>query len=306
MAKPIFVIGKQRSGTTWLGNMLSEHPDLAGIRHDSYFGIRESMFFSHIYDRYGDLHEETNFIEFVQVMTMVDYFRLVGATEEVFFSLKARKYEDIFRSLMDRYAEERGCEFWIEKTPMHALWINKLAQFYPDAKFVAIKRNPDAVVASGLSRRSSVNMRRRVSISKIVMEWTFYNKVIDDFARRFPGRIISTTYEELTSETESVLVRICIFLGIPYDPIMCNQSFVPNTSFTEGQDRSKALTSREKKLVRQVEFSTKFLPLFTLTWLDLIRRKIKRQPSLPESSFKMLQLSTEDEQEVSLAPMNPR
>lgn len=289
MATPVFVIGKQRSGTTWLGNLIGGHPDIAGIQDTSHYGIRESRYFNLFYGRYGDLRKKPNFIEFVQVVTATDYFHLAGATKEFLYSLNSRKYEDILRLVMDRYADECSCNFWVEKTPTHALWIDKLAQFYPDAKFVAIKRNPEAVVASSLRRGYHNSIRsRKFRIAQIVLDRTYLEKFINRFARQSSDRIIRLSYEDLVSNTQAELIRICEFLGIQYTPKMHDQSFVPNASFSTEEDRNKGLTSEEKWFVRQMVLLTKMVPLPAINQIELLKRRVKGRISLQEATFTML------------------
>ena len=64
MATPLFVIGKHRSGTSFLANLLLDHPQIAGIYYplDSYLhkgGIFESSFFYDI-DKKFYLHLNLN------------------------------------------------------------------------------------------------------------------------------------------------------------------------------------------------------------------------------------------------------
>ncbi|MBA7629902.1 hypothetical protein ES703_37409 [subsurface metagenome] len=42
MASPIFVIGKNRSGTKWLSNVIANHKDIACIQHELFGGILEA------------------------------------------------------------------------------------------------------------------------------------------------------------------------------------------------------------------------------------------------------------------------
>lgn len=45
MPLPVFVVGRNRSGTTWLANQLCEHPDIAGVQQERRHGIHESAYF---------------------------------------------------------------------------------------------------------------------------------------------------------------------------------------------------------------------------------------------------------------------
>lgn len=53
MPLPVFVVGRNRSGTTWLANQLCEHPDIVGVQHERHHGIHESAYFGLIDGRFG-------------------------------------------------------------------------------------------------------------------------------------------------------------------------------------------------------------------------------------------------------------
>jgi len=114
MPTPLFVLGKQRSGTTWLGNLLLDHPSIAGVAHAAHRGIHESAFFSHVDGRYGDLSVRQNFIEFASVMAESDYFRLAEVSFKDIMSLHPDDYAGVFRTVMYCFARRRGARYWIE------------------------------------------------------------------------------------------------------------------------------------------------------------------------------------------------
>jgi len=41
--KRVFILGLQRSGTTWLANMLAALPQVAAVAHESHRGVHESV-----------------------------------------------------------------------------------------------------------------------------------------------------------------------------------------------------------------------------------------------------------------------
>ncbi len=292
MPLPIFVIGKHRSGTTWLGNLLCEHPLIAGIQHSEHFGIHESVYFTHIINRYGDLSQKVNFTEFVEVMGTSNYFRIAGATKEFLYSLYPSTYEDIFRSVMDQFAIRAGAKFWLEKSPVHTLKINEMAKYYPDAKFISITRNIEDTIASNLKMRdiTGTSKKERMNarynrIGRLVHEWTFYNKMIYRFNAR-SDKMMVITYEDLRSNTESILKIINSFIGVEYDERIINQSFKQNTSFKSKQDREKELSTSEIYFIKFVKVLYKLVPLE----LFIIRRKInirRRRGNLPGWFFNL-------------------
>jgi len=298
MATPVFVVGKQRSGTTWLANQLCEHPQIAGVRHEAHLGIHESVFFSYIYGRYGCLRDRSNFIEFAEVMLASDYFRIAGITREFLYALWPTTYVDVFRAVHEYVAEQQGCPFWLEKSPTHAVWINELAAWYPDAKFVGVTRDLPAVVASDIRRFPDEHpdqaarcrsWRKRV-ILRTCFGREYYNKMIRAFARRHPDRILVVRYADMRADLEAVCRRICDFLGLEFDPRMLGQSFPPNTSFAEGR-RREVLTAGEKALVRAAGAVAAVVPRAVLSLADSRRwyRWPHRRP-LPPWFFRLTRL----------------
>lgn len=293
MITPIFVIGKHRSGTTWLANQLCEHPLITGIRHEKHFGIHESVYFSHIYGRYGDIRKKVNYAEFAEVISANDYFRIAGVKKEVLYSLWPASYEEVFRIIMDEYAMARGANFWVEKSPLHTLMVSELAHFYPDAKFISIIRRVDDVVASNLSlktHKASDRCKNRElqyrRIKRIVSEWTFYNKMIKSFDDK-SERMLMVSYEALRSDTCNVLRNICLFLEIEYDDMMLKQSFKPNTSFKKRTDRQGALSKSEKMMIFVLASIYGLIPLQFFISKHTIMKRFGKRGDLPTWFFRL-------------------
>lgn len=260
MPAPIFVVGKHRSGTTWLANQLCEHPLIAGVRHEHHDGIHESAYFSRIYRRYGDLTYKPNFTEFVEATFMSDIFQLLGADKDELYALWPTTYEGVFRALMDRYAARQNARYWLDKTPEHTLLIEEIAELYPDAKFIAIIRDVEDVMASTVGRYGSSKLRHKKRlIVATTVSWLHSNKTIQDFAGK-SDRIFVTRYETLRRNPEATYREMCSFLGVAFDPGMLKQSYQANTTFRAGLERSSVLSSFEKRLIRFTARSGGLLP----------------------------------------------
>jgi len=285
MVRPLFILGKQRSGTTWLANQLCEHSLIAGVRHKQHHGIHESAYFSDVYGRYGNLSYKPNFVEFVEVVAASDYFRLLGVDKEFLYSLWPATYEDIFRKVMDVYAQRQGATYWLEKSPDHTVLVEKLSTIYPDAKFIAIIRDVEDVVSSTIVRYSRIK-RRRLTIMQNVFGWVYNKKVIESFAEK-SDKIHVTRYERLKANTESVLREMCNFLEIDFDEAMLEQAFERNTSFKGGKDRQQVLSTREKDLIKWVARCAQVLPLPVMNQLKYVQSKIKSRRGLPRWFFNM-------------------
>lgn len=294
MPCPVFILGKHRSGTTWLANQLAEHSRIAGIRHARHHGIHESVFFSQVYGRYGDLAVRSNFVEFVEVMAASDYFRLAGATRDDLHSLWPATYEAVFRTVMDRYAARRGAGYWLEKSPAHTPLVARLAALYPDARFVGITRDAAAVVASTLGllemrypERASRRAVRAREILETVVGWTYYNRAMRRFAAN-SSRILLVDYSSLEADLPGTLRTVCGFLRIPFEESMCRRSYAPNTSFRDGAARPRFLKAGERQLVRAATTLLAAVPFQVLGTLRGARRRRYRLAPLPDWFFSLL------------------
>lgn len=287
MATPIFVLGIHRSGTTWLGNQLCQHPLVTGVTHEKHEGIHESAYFTWIYNRYGDLAKKTNYIEFVEAVGASDYFRLAGVNKSFLYSLWPTTYEGVFRAVMDNYAHQRGAKFWVEKSPSHTLVADKIARSYPDARFIAITRNIEAVVASmvthSLLEKQDNRSRRHIFIAS-TLSWTFYTKLLHQLSRR-ADHVLTIRYETLRANLTPTLEQICAFLNLPFDPGMAEQAFVPNTSF-QTIKRQQALSNYEQNLVRLLGRLFQIVPVQALTVANRLTR-IKQHRDLPWWFYKL-------------------
>ena len=315
MATPVIVLGKQRSGTTWLANQLCEHPRIAGVRHEAHLGIHESVFFSFIYGRYGDIRNRANFIEFAEVMAASDYCRIAGITRKFLYALWPATYEAVFRAMHEFIAEQQGAPFWIEKSPAHAVWVNELAEWYPDAKFIGVIRDLQQVVASDLRRFPDehpgqtaryATWRKRV-IFRTCFGRAYYNKMIRAFARRHPDRILMVHYTEMRADLESVCRRICDFIGLEFDAKMLGQSYPPNTSFTGGgRPRGETVTGGERLLAACLGAAARLTPRQVLA-LGESRRSYRRRHDrpLPTWFFRLTTLPAERSEEGRPQPAEP-
>ncbi len=246
---PLFVLGKHRSGTTFLANTLAAHPGIAGVCHEMHDGIHESGFFSHAAPLFERMKGIPGYIWFTEAFCRSDYFRLTGLDGSVFYEKITDSPYEYFRVMMDRFAV--GKKYWIEKTPNHTLHADNLARNYPDARFIAIRRGFKDVLLSGIvmtMRHDRKSGEREKSKAYYILRLCFACAVYDRALSRHVGdrRFLHIRYEDLVRDTANVLRRVCRFLGIRYSERLLKARYRKNTSF-DGMDRNKLLGGVEMR-----------------------------------------------------------
>lgn len=282
---PVFIIGTHRSGTTWVGNLLASHSDVAAIVHEKHEGIHESAYFSHVYNRYGNLNDKVNYIEFVEAIGSSDYFKLSGITKKELYSLYPANYGEVFRFVMNEFTERQNKRVWIEKSPRHALKLDLIASLFPDALFVATHRNLIDVVRSSLGlnikyKPTLLNDQpmRKKTIKTTVKNYYFIDKSIKRFKLQNPNKIIICSYDDLIIDSTKVTNELFNFLNLRLEEVHSN--YEKNTSFKKGtKNKEELLTKSEINLIKTSAVIMSKLPLlyfnFRLKLIEYLRNNFR-------------------------------
>lgn len=278
--RPIFVLGLQRSGTTWLANLLCQHGSCIGIQSRDHDGIHESVFFSHFSRSYGDLHVESNFKRFRQDFAQSDYFLLSKLPTSWFDEVQYRDYGSIFYDLMERVARREGATHWIEKSPHHTLHCQDIAKLFPSAKFVCLLRQSGTLIPSLMNapwRAKSRYPMRGLQILRSCSTYTLYKKHLHDFARDNPNAIV-LYYEDIIADPQHELGKLCQFLGLECQPEMLDVPFTQNSSFRSKADRSKALNSLDRLSIRACLACLQPIPRRFLYMSNRLKQWLRPEP----------------------------
>lgn len=142
---------------------------------------------------------------------------------------KACRYE-IFDFVLDCLCEEHNCRRWVEKTPANVYHVDNIFGKYPGAKFIAIVRNPYAVYASWKKKDKSK------SIFGVILAWKKVMKQVALLRETMPAeRFLSINYEDLITNPEEAIRKICSFLGEFYSPDLLDVEVINTHSEKRGQ-----------------------------------------------------------------------
>jgi hypothetical protein len=207
------IVGAPRSGTTLLRFMLDAHPEMAIppetgflMRGDSFQGTDDELrreFFDTVTTFPPDAPAWDDF----------------GIPREHFRALLQQiapfSAADGYRAFYRAYAERFGKQRWGDKTPLYCLHLNAIETVLPEARFIHVIRDGRDVA---LSLREMWFAPGR-DIESLAAHWTAC--VTTARAQGATCRnYLEVRFEELITESATVLERICGFLDLGYSPAM--------------------------------------------------------------------------------------
>ena len=209
---PIFVVGYPRSGTTLLQALL--------VTQDELVTFPETHFFSTVFAGDNDFGEFINFEAINNILEDISKKSGITFDDDFIRGLKSNSgkisIKHFFESLVCKLFPETVdfSKRWIEKTPDHGLYMEQIAKFYPEAKFVGIIRNPFFAI---YSRTRYFPPKTRDLLEVLAKQWVSHVKAFEEFTERSPKKTYLVKYEDLTADPENSIARICQFLCIEFD-----------------------------------------------------------------------------------------
>ena len=223
--KPIFIGGCVRSGTTMLGAILGSRPDHVCCPEMPFkFDILRSA------GADGALTvDEVRRIARSHWKADVLGWRLDAHDWDFQGDTAAEGTKGIVRG----YARLHGCpdpSVWIDHSPANIRHVDSLARAFPDASFVHVVRDGRAVTASML--RLDWGPTNAIDAARM---WT--ERVAQGMAAEtaLGERCVRVRFEDVVTDPEPTLRRLCADLGIEYHPDMLTGSGFDATAYIAGQ-----------------------------------------------------------------------
>lgn len=262
---PIFILGQQRSGTTFAANLLAAHPQIAAVAAAHHRGVHESVFFSHFGRMFGSWSDPVSRARAIEAFMDSDYFALTGLSRDdpALVPDASPTPAAFFRKVMDKVAAREGAQAWVEKSPHHTLMADDIWQDMPDARFICVVRDYQSFLASRLWSYGRVPPRyprRALLILRACASNTFHARALGALKRRLPsGSVFVVTFARLRDNPRDVL-----------DPILASMalnaigdarsSYAPNSSFAGARDRDRALTLTDRCIARLAVAAVRSVP----------------------------------------------
>lgn len=162
---------------------------------------------------------------------------------------------DVFSTLLELYGERRsglaaGTGTLGEKTPAHLAHVPRLADWFPEARFVHTVRDPRGIYASELRRLRQGRWGPKARfpwVPSSIMEpllapfeavatavrWARAARWHRRYARMLGDRYIVVRFEDLVVDPEREVRRVCDHIGVPFDEQMLTGVDVVGSSFSD-------------------------------------------------------------------------
>ena len=188
-ARPIFIVGLPRSGTTLVDRILSSH------------------------SRVESLGEVSDFAAALMrtAPKAKDKFELIRESASVDFVAVGRAYRE------STAAVATGAARAIDKTPINFLYLGPIALALPDAVIVHVRRGAMDVCYAMYKTLFRMAYPFSYDLSDLAHYYLAYRSLMAHWRAVLPGRFLEIDYEDLVANQEAVTRRLVAHCGLDWE-----------------------------------------------------------------------------------------
>jgi len=250
-----FLLCSERSGSNLIRLMLDSHSQIhaPGPTHIGRFLIPTLS-------KYGDLSVDNNFRKLAEeVMTVFNfkysYFSYSVTVDEIMENVLSRDFCAIYEYIFKKGMLLHGKHQLFIKENHNYRFVPYWLRYYPNAKFVFQVRDPRDFYLSTKNYRPFLTLYH--TPGRTLTTWqTDQEQSLRILLELGPKRVFFQRYEDLISNPESVLHRLCEFLEVPFEKNMLdyhkNESANVDASARPGwRNLSKSIIQDNKEKYRK-------------------------------------------------------
>ncbi len=209
----VFLVAKDRSGTTLLQTMLDSHPKIRAPL--------ESRFLLHLKSKYQhitlwtkklksqfikDLFKEDKMTLLWELDMEALHGRIQGLPEITTYGEMCRQ---VYVSAKSFHPKESAALI-VDKNPVYALMIPLVLEIYPEAKFIHLVRDYRG------NANSIRNFLKNANLKELGMNWVMTNMEIEKIKQKMPEKFITLRYEDLLDRPQQELQRLLHFVDLDF------------------------------------------------------------------------------------------
>lgn len=250
MEKRIFVVGPTRSGTTLMREILNKHSKIGIVGETHLFnffdyGKRDIVKIRNLVPIYRKKHKFTtidSYIDFLQKnITEWEFYnkqKLKSVLEKNFNNKNPKEFlEDLFDFVYPNKIIKG------EKTPVHVLHYNTIKNYYPNAYFIQMIRNPFAEINSLLAKYKAIDSNIIHKLRYIIPHCRRWNYIAKKgyYRNSENSKYKVVKFENLVNSPTQEIKSICKFININFEEEMLNISKI-NSSFESNYKAEKGFS----------------------------------------------------------------
>jgi hypothetical protein len=189
---PIFVLGRPRSGSTLVEQILASHPEVEGAG--------EIPYILDLVGRFGNRESGSSAAGYPEVLGTLDDAALAGLGES-YLELAALH-------------RKTGRPYFVDKMPGNFAHVGMIHLILPNAKIIDVRRNPAATCLSMFKHNLG---KANVSLQELGRLYREYVEIMAHFDRVLPGRVHRVIYEDLVADSEAEIRKLLEYLGLPFE-----------------------------------------------------------------------------------------
>jgi Flp pilus assembly protein TadD len=183
-AKPVFVLGMPRSGTSLTEQIIASHPAAGGVGELD-FWLQAARAHQELSRQVVDLAARKKVAE--------DYLRLIE-----------RRCPNVLRI--------------VDKTPANSELVGFIHTVFPNARIIRMRRDAIDTCLSCYFQNFSTGLTFTMDLADLADYYRVHQRLMNHWCSRLPsGTILEVPYEELVSDQEAWTRKILDFIGLEWD-----------------------------------------------------------------------------------------
>ena len=197
LVAPVFILASIRSGSTLLRMLMGTHSQLHAPHELHLRDLNVRLYSEYAGQAMSEIGLDENTLEYL-----------------------------LWDRVLHRELQRSGKAHIVNKTPSDAFIWRRIAECWPDARFVFLLRHPLAIA------RSRQDSSRRDSDDDNAIKVMRFMGAVEEARKNLGGHTLR--YEDLTTNPEGELRRVCDFVGLEWEPGMLAYGRVDHGKYTPG------------------------------------------------------------------------
>jgi hypothetical protein len=216
LVRPVFILSSIRSGSTLVRLMLNAHSAIHAPHELHLSSVKVQLSGRHVAVAMDEIGLDAESLQFL-----------------------------LWDRLLHRELTRAGKTMLVNKTPNDAFIWRRIVACWPDARFIFLLRHPAAITDSWQ------RARKQWSRDEVAADLLEYMVAVESARVEHGG--LTIRYEDVTSDPEGQMRRICEFVGVGWEPAMLDYAGANQGQFRAGLgDWSARIRSGKIEPVRRL------------------------------------------------------